>query len=98
MLPDGHTIEIKSDLPYARIQDEGGTIPAHTQMPGRPNMMFRAGGRVVFTRSRGPITIKPKHYIKSIVDDWLARRGFKSGKRGITVKWATYMPGDWGEE
>ena len=86
----GTGVIITSDLPYARIQDQGGTIKAHTQPAGAPNMMFRAGRKVVFTRHRGPIKIKAQNYVNKAVEDWVTKRGFA---QRIRVQWAAFKGG-----
>ena len=82
----GKSILINSDLPYARIQDKGGIIPPYRQPETSPMMMFRAGGKVVFTRYRGRIKIKGQKYIQAAFNEWTSRR--KIGKN-IKVRWAS---------
>lgn len=67
-------INIQSPLPYAEIQDVGGTIPAFS---GKL-MVFKSGGEDVFTMKRGPIVIRPKHYAEKAVNRWY---------KGIDVVW-----------
>jgi len=68
-------LRITSDKPYAEIQDVGGVIPP-LQTEGV--MRFQVAGQVVFARSRGAITIKPKHYTEQAVDSWY---------RSIKIEW-----------
>ena len=86
----GTGVIIRSDLPYARIQDQGGTIKAHTQPAGAPNMMFKRGGKFVFTRQRGTIRIKSQKYFDKALTDWVTKRGFA---QRIRVQWAAFKGG-----
>ena len=65
-------VNIQNDKPYAVIQDRGGVIPPY-QSEGV--MRFKVGGQVVFARSRGSITIKPKNYVDKAVDRWYKKIG-----------------------
>lgn len=69
------TLEI--NLPYARIVDQGGTIPA---VSGKW-MLWRSGGTTKLRRSRRGYTIKGKDYVSKGFADW-------SGKSSnIKVSW-----------
>lgn len=81
---------IHSDLPYARIQDKGGKIPAHTQPAGAKKMMFKAGGKLRFVRHRKGFRLKGTDYTKAAVEEWRTRRGIKAG---IKVRWAPHKKG-----
>lgn len=52
---------IGSKLPYARIQNTGGTIRAHD--PDRPLMIHGTGGRGPIVAEAQEVTIKGKHYL-----------------------------------
>jgi hypothetical protein len=67
---------IRLTLPYARIQDVGGTIPARRAKPGRV-MAFAWKGSMWFLRSVGPSRIPAKQYIRRGVEH--VAQAFKAG-------------------
>ena len=72
LLPDG-TIEVDSPLPYARIQDQGGTIPPYDIIAAKgPGHVMRAviDGEVRFFTKRGEIRIPAKHYVARAIAQW----------------------------
>lgn len=63
----GSYVNITNDKPYAEIQDVGGVIPP---FQSEAVMRFEVAGKVVFTRKRAQIIIKPKRYTERAVDIW----------------------------
>lgn len=87
ILPNG-TVQIDNPLAYARIQDVGGTIPPYDIIEAKgPGHVMRAeiNGKIVFFTKRGAINIKPQHYVRKGLEEFLnspAARGQK-----FSVKW-----------
>jgi hypothetical protein len=61
----------ENDLPYARIQDIGGTIPA---VDGKL-MVFEIGGETIYTTKRKAIFLKGSNYTQHAFDDWFTGQG-----------------------
>ncbi len=71
-LPSG-VVQIDNKLPYARIQDEGGTIPPYDIIAAKgPGHVMRAviAGQVRYFTKRGKIKIEPQNYISKAVTQW----------------------------
>ena len=72
ILPTG-VVEIDNPLPYARIQDVGGTIPKYDIIKAKgPGHVMRAviNGKVRYFTKRGPIKIKAQHYVRAAVQEF----------------------------
>lgn len=78
-----HGFRIRLTLPYAKIQDVGGTIPARSARRARV-MRFAWKGATWFMRRVGPSVIPPKHYIERGVTHVAA--AFKAGAFELTWK------------
>ncbi len=66
-------IEIDNPLPYARIQDQGGTIPPYNIIDAKgPGHVMRAviGGQVRYFTKRGEIEIKAQNYVSEAIAEW----------------------------
>ncbi len=71
-LPSG-VVQIDNKLPYARIQDQGGTIPPYDIIAAKgPGHVMRAviAGQVRFFTRRGKIEIAPQNYVSRAVSQW----------------------------
>ena len=72
----GDTIEIDNKLPYAKIQDEGGTIPPYDIIAARgPGKVMRAeipkgSGQIRYFTKRDKIVIKPQNYVAEAIAEW----------------------------
>jgi hypothetical protein len=64
-------ININNDLPYAAIQNYGGTIPERTAKSGFMHWTGSDGEDVYAKRARG-FTISGKQYLERAVEDWSA--------------------------
>lgn len=63
---EGNEVSIGNNLPYGRIWEEGGVIPAHTILPKNGRfLVFQMGGQTVFARMvRKPArTVKARPYL-----------------------------------
>lgn|GEM_PF-2295919 len=75
-------------VPYARIQDQGGRVPARSAKPPRRVMRFKArDGRILYRRRVKGFTMKPKHWVRKGFDRfWKA--GSYRGARPLAVGWS----------
>jgi len=88
--PDG-SIEIDNPLPYARIQDQGGTIPPYDIIAAKgPGHVMRAtiNGQVRYFTSRKEIVIKPQHYVQKAINQW---QSTPAGV-GVAAGWTGEVP------
>jgi hypothetical protein len=63
-------IMIDNDLPYAAIQNYGGSIPERTAKAGTFMHWVGPGGEDVFAKRAKGFTITGKEYIERGVDQW----------------------------
>lgn len=78
-------VRITIPLPYARIRDTGGRLPARFASPGG-YMHYFAYGKEWFMKRVGPSKQMPgAHYIEAGAREIMNR--FNSGKGGLAVRW-----------
>lgn len=66
----GTAVTIKSNEPYALIQEFGGQVPE--RFPVRATAMrFEVEGATVFAKRAKSFTIRGEHYIEDAVDEWV---------------------------
>lgn len=86
---DGKRVLIESDVPYARAVDKGHR--AFTVRPVRAEyLMFKAGGKVVFTKKARIPRTSGKKFVKAAANEWRKRRGIKPA---IRIRWKPYKGG-----
>lgn len=78
---DGFTI--RNQLPYAHIQDKGGTIPARRAVNARV-MHFFYNGEELFRQRVGPSRIPPQNFVRRAV-----LRAFDNNKL-FKVRWGKH--------
>ncbi len=64
---EGNSVTIGNNLPYGRIWEEGGTIPAHTIRPKNGRyLVFQMHGQTVFARmvKKPARTVKARPYLE----------------------------------
>jgi hypothetical protein len=91
MRPDG-SIEIDNALPYAKIQDQGGHIPAYDIVKAKgPGHVMRAkiDGKVRFFTKRTGFDLKAQNYVQAGINEWNAT----PEGAGLTAGWSDTGPG-----
>lgn len=66
----GKGVKIKSDEPYALIQEFGGQIPVRFPVNAKA-MRFEINGAVIFAMRAMGFTIRGESYIEDAVDEWV---------------------------
>ena len=83
LAPSGKSIIIRNDLPYARAQDKGASIPTRYPKKGK-FLMFPGGGKFFHKKAKG-FRLRGQSYVQDAVQNWARKWGYEDN-----VRWAPY--------